>query len=71
MMHNRAESYSNRGNHSTARKFCDKSEYLCEDALEILQESLHYDSSLRVWFDRNISFNVGGDICADIILCPA
>ena len=57
--YNRAEGYSSKGKHNTAKKFYNKSESLCEDALEILQEILHYDSSLRVWFDRDISFGVG------------
>lgn len=65
--YNRAEGYSSKGKHSTAKKFYDKSESLCEDALEILQEILHYDSSLRVWFDRDINFEVGGDLSADIV----
>ena len=43
--YNRAEGYSSKGKHSTAKKFYNKSESLCEDALEILQEILHYDSS--------------------------
>ena len=68
--YNRAEGYSSKGKHSTAKKFYDKSESLCEDALEILQEILHYDSSLRVWFDRDISFDVGGDLSADIVSLP-
>jgi tetratricopeptide (TPR) repeat protein len=68
--YNRAEGYSNKGKHSTAKKFYDKSESLCEDALEILQEILHYDSSLRIWFDRDISFEVGGDLSADIVSLP-
>ena len=68
--YNRAEGYSSKGKHSTAKKFYDKSEGLCEDALEILQEILHYDSSLRVWFDRGISFEVGGDLSADIVSLP-
>jgi len=42
----------------------------CEDALEILQEILHHDSSLRVWFDRDISFEVGGELSADIVPLP-
>jgi len=46
--YNRAEGYSSKGKHSTAKKFYDKSESLCEDALEILQELLHSDSALRV-----------------------
>jgi hypothetical protein len=68
--YNRAEGYSSKGKHSTAKKFYNKSESLCEDALEILQEMLHYDSSLRVWFDRDISFEVGGDLSADIVSLP-
>ena len=43
--YNRAEGYSSKGKHNTAKKFYNKSESLCEDALEILQEILHYDSS--------------------------
>ena len=68
--YNRAEGYSSKGKHSTAKKFYNKSESLCEDALEILQEILHYDSSLRVWFDRDISFEIGGDLSADIVSLP-
>ena len=67
---NRAEGYSSRGKHNTAKTFYNKSESLCEDALEILQEILHYDSSLRVWFDRDISFEVGGDLSADLVSLP-
>ena len=66
----RAEGYSSKGKHSTAKNFYNKSESLCEDAIEILQELLHYDSSLRVWFDRDISFEVGGDLSADIVSLP-
>ena len=68
--YNRAEGYSSKGKHSTAKKFYDKSESLCEDALEILQEILHYDSSLRIWFDRDISFEVDGNLSADIVSLP-
>ena len=64
--YNRTEGYSNKGKHTTAKTFYNKSESLCEDALEILQEILHSDSSLHVWFDRDISFEVGGDLSADI-----
>ena len=68
--YNRAEGYSSKDKHSTAKKFYNKSESLCEDAIEILREILHYDSSLRVWFDRDISFAVGGDLSADIVSLP-
>jgi hypothetical protein len=68
--YNRAEGFSSKGKHSTAKKFYNKSEGLREDALEILQEILHSDSSLGVWFDRDISFEVGGDLSADIFSLP-
>ena len=68
--YNRAEGYSSKGKHTTAKQFYNKSEGLCEDALEILQEILHSDSSLRVWFDRDISFEVGDDLSADIVSLP-
>ena len=65
--YNRAEGYSSKGKHSTAKKFYDKSKSLCEDALEILQETLRYDSSLRIWFDRDISFEMDSGLSADIL----
>jgi hypothetical protein len=68
--YNRAEGYSSKSKHSTAKKFYNKSESLCEDALEILQEILHYDSSLRVWLDRDINFDVGDDLSVDIVSLP-
>ena len=68
--YNRAEGYNSKGKHNTAKTFYNKSESLCEDALEILQEILHYDSSLRLWFDRDISFGVGGELSADIVSLP-
>jgi len=68
--YNRAEGYSSNGKHATAKKFYNKSESLSEDALEILQEILHYDSSLRIWFDRDISFEVGEGLSADIVSLP-
>ena len=68
--YNRAEGYSSKGKHTKAKKFYNKSESLCKDALEILQEILHYDSSLRIWFDRDSSFDVGGDLSADIVSLP-
>ena len=69
--YNRAEGYSSKGTHSTAKKFYNKSESLCEDALEILQEILHSDSSLRAWFNRDISFEVVCDLSADIVSLPS
>ena len=63
-------SSSSKGKHTTAKTFYNKSESLCEDALEILQEILDYDSSLRIWFDRDISFAVGEGLGADIVSSP-
>ena len=68
--YNRAEGYSSKGKHTTAKRFYSKSESLCEDSLEILQEILHYDGYLRIWFDRDINFEVGGDLSADIVSLP-
>jgi len=68
--YNRAEGYSSKGKHDTAKTFYNNRESLCEDALEILQEILHSDSSLRVWFDGDISFEVGGDLSANIVSLP-
>ena len=31
---------------------------------------LHYDSSLHIWFEREISYEVGGDLSADIVSPP-
>ena len=68
--YNRAEGYSSKGKHTTAKRFYSKSESLCEDSLEILQEILHYDGYLRIWFDRDISFESGSDLSADIVSLP-
>ena len=68
--YNRAEGYSSKGKHTTAKIFYSKSESLCEDSLEILQEILHYDGYLLIWFDRDISFESGSDLSADIVSLP-
>ena len=70
MQNRRLQTWLSEDEYTTAKKFYNKSESLCEDALEILQEILHYDSSLRIWFDRDISFEVGGDLSADIVSLP-
>ena len=68
--YNRAGGYSSKGKNSTAKTFYSKSESLCEDALEILQDILHYNGYLRIWFDRDISFEPGSDLSADIVSLP-
>ena len=57
--YNRAEGYSSTGKHSQAKTFDNKSGSLCEDALETLQQIQHDESSLRMCFDRDISFEFG------------
>ena len=41
--YSRAEGHGTKGKHSTAKKFYNSSESLCEDALEILQEIVATD----------------------------
>ena len=65
-----AEDYSIKSNHTNAKRFYSKSESVCEDALEILQEILHYDGYLRIWLDRDINFAVGEGLSADIMSLP-
>ena len=37
------------------------------DFHKLLREILLYDSHLHIWFDRDIRFEIGGDVNADII----
>ncbi|MDB0019995.1 hypothetical protein N9E07_06625 [Planktomarina temperata] len=68
--YNRAEGYSRKGKHATAKTFYNKSESLCEDALAILQEILHSNPYLQTWFDRGICFEIGEGLSADIVSLP-
>lgn len=68
--HNRAEWLSSKGKHTTAKRFYNKSESLCEAALEILQEIVHTDAHMQIWFDRNLDFDVGSGIAANIFSLP-
>ena len=64
--YSRAEGYSTKGKHSTAKKFYNSSESHCEDALEILQEIVDADASLHMWFDRRLDFEHGSLINAQL-----
>ena len=64
--YSRAEGYSTKGKHSTAKKFYNISESLCEDALEILQEIVAADASLHIWFDRGLDFGHGSLVDAQL-----
>lgn len=70
MMRNRSDAYHRKGKKAAAYKLDSKCESLCEDALEILKEIVAADASLQVWYDRDISFEVGGDLSADIVSLP-
>jgi len=48
MMRNRSDAYHRKGKKSVAYKLDSKSETLCEDALEILQEIVADDASLQI-----------------------
>jgi tetratricopeptide (TPR) repeat protein len=68
--YNRAEGYSSKGKHKTAKSFYAKSETCCEQAIEILQEIMHSNPYLQTWFDRHISFDVEDGIGAEIGSLP-
>ena len=68
--YSRAEGYSAKGKHSTAEKFYDSSESLCEDALKILQEIVAADASLQMWFDRALDFDADGDLGLTPVAMP-
>ena len=64
--YSRAEGYSTKGKHSTAKKFYNSSESHCEDAWEILQEIVDADASLHMWFDRGLDFGHGSLVDAQL-----
>ena len=64
--YSRAEGYSTKGKHSTAKKFYNSSESLCEEAFEILQEIVAADASLHMWFDRGLDFGHGSLVDAQL-----
>ena len=64
--YSRAEGYSTKGKHSTAKKFYNSSESHCEDALEVLQEIVAADASLQMWFDRGLDLGHGSLVDAQL-----
>ena len=68
--YSRAEGYSTKGKHSTAKKFYNSSERHCEDGLEILQEIVDADASLHMWFDRGLDFGHGSLVDASLDNLP-
>ena len=70
MMRNRSDAYHRKDNKASAHNLDLKCESLCEDALEILQEIVQHDASLRIWFDRDLDFGHGSLIDACIGSLP-
>jgi len=68
--YSRAEGYSTKGKHSTAKKFYNSSESLCEEALEISQELLQADASIQQWFDRALDFDADGELGLMLVAMP-
>ena len=66
----RAEVYSTNENHSTSKKFLNKSEGFCEEALETLQGLVESDASIQQWFDRILDFDAGGDLGLTPVAMP-
>ena len=64
--YNRANAYHRQEKKVAASSADAKCESLCEDALEILQEIVAADSSLKIWFDRNLDFGHGSLIDASL-----
>ncbi len=67
---NRAEDYSGKGKHNAAKRFYDRSETFCEEALEILQEIVHSNPYLQTWFDRELNFGADDGLSADVASLP-
>lgn len=70
LAYNKAEGASTRERHAVAKKHFYKAEALLERALEHLQEVVAADPSLCVWFDRDTTWTVDGDVGVDPILIP-
>jgi len=67
---NRSEHYSLNGKGAQAKKFNNKSESKFEDALERLQEIFYIDSSLQIWFDRDVESSEHNDTSIDTDSIP-
>jgi len=70
MMRNRADAYHRKGQKAAASSLDAKCESVCEDALEILHEIVTADSSLQLWFDRELDFTHGSLIDANLSSLP-
>ena len=70
MMRNRADAYHRKGRKAAASSLDAKCESLCEDALEILYETVTADPSVQLWFDRELDFAHGSLIDANLSSLP-
>jgi hypothetical protein len=68
--YNKAEGYSTRGHRESARKFHASAQKHFEGVLERLQEIIHANPNLQVWFDRRLDFNAESHLSIDPISIP-
>jgi len=68
--YNRAEGYSSKGKHNAAKRFYNRSETSCEEALEILQEIVKSNPYLQTWLDRELNFSAEDGLSADVSSLP-
>lgn len=60
--YNRADAYSNKGRHETARKFFNRADVQFEKLLEYAVGITELDPYLRMWFDRPIDWSIDGEL---------
>lgn len=64
-IYNKAEGASVRGRKTTAKRYFNEADSLFERALEHLGEIIGADQSLCVWFDRDTTYEAGGEVSID------
>lgn len=57
----KADSFSSRGKHDAAKKLFAKADTQFERLVEFIEERIAIDSSLWLWFDRNVVYDVGDE----------
>lgn len=69
-VYNRGESYSQKGNHTMARKFHNQAQSAFEACLVQLQSDLSSDPSIQAWFDRDLNFSERSEISLSPVGMP-
>lgn len=70
LAHNRAEYFSNRGKHQTAKKLFVEAEVQFERVLEYLCEQIALDPSLQQWIDRDVDMSPDSNISLSPVGMP-